>query len=69
MIQTNNNDELLQRAIDLIVSTQTAKIGNLQRNLRIDYQTAKDLMATLTEQKIVSGPDEENRYKVLVSQQ
>lgn len=69
MIQTNTEGELLQKANDLVVSTQIAKIGNLQRTLRIDYLTAKDLMDKLIEHKIVSAPDENNRYKVLVSPQ
>jgi len=63
-----DEDPLLDRAIDVVVQTQTASVSLLQRRLRVGYTRAGRLIDMLERRGIVSGYEGSKPRRVLVSE-
>ncbi|MEX2211986.1 MAG: DNA translocase FtsK [Gaiellaceae bacterium] len=63
-----DEDPLLERAIDIVVQTQTASVSLLQRRLRVGYTRAGRLVDMLERRGIVSGYEGSKPRRVLVSE-
>src|SRR6059036_3187308 len=63
-----DEDPLLERAIDVVVQTQTASVSLLQRRLRVGYTRAGRLVDMLERRGIVSGYEGSKPRRVLVSE-
>jgi S-DNA-T family DNA segregation ATPase FtsK/SpoIIIE len=61
-----DEDPLLERAIELVVQTQTASVSLLQRRLRVGYTRAGRLIDMLERRGIISGYEGSKPRKVLV---
>lgn len=66
---TDREDELLSKAMEVIVDAQAASTTFLQRKLKIGYARAANLIDTLEERRIVGPPDGSKPRNVLVSKQ
>ena len=64
-----DQDPLLERAIELVVQTQTASVSLLQRRLRVGYTRAGRLIDMLERRGIISGYEGSKPRRVLVSHQ
>ncbi|MGH3133372.1 MAG: DNA translocase FtsK, partial [Gaiellaceae bacterium] len=62
-----DEDPLLDRAIDVVVQTQTASVSLIQRRLRVGYTRAGRLIDMLERRGIISGYDGSKPRRVLVS--
>jgi DNA segregation ATPase FtsK/SpoIIIE, S-DNA-T family len=62
-----DEDPLLDRAIDVVVQTQTASVSLLQRRLRVGYTRAGRLIDMLERRGIISGYEGSKPRRVLVS--
>ncbi|MEX0673215.1 MAG: DNA translocase FtsK [Gaiellaceae bacterium] len=62
-----DEDPLLDRAIDIVVQTQTASVSLLQRRLRVGYTRAGRLIDMLERRGIISGYEGSKPRHVLVS--
>jgi len=62
-----DEDPLLDRAIDIVVQTQTASVSLLQRRLRVGYTRAGRLIDMLERRGIISGYEGSKPRRVLVS--
>jgi DNA segregation ATPase FtsK/SpoIIIE, S-DNA-T family len=62
-----DEDPLLEKAIDVVVQTQTASVSLLQRRLRVGYTRAGRLIDMLERRGIISGYEGSKPRKVLVS--
>jgi S-DNA-T family DNA segregation ATPase FtsK/SpoIIIE len=62
-----DEDPLLERAIDIVVQTQTASVSLLQRRLRVGYTRAGRLIDMLERRGIISGYEGSKPRRVLVS--
>src|SRR5437588_848676 len=63
-----DEDPLLERAIEVVVQTQTASVSLLQRRLRVGYTRAGRLIDMLERRRIVSGYEGSKPRRVLVDE-
>jgi S-DNA-T family DNA segregation ATPase FtsK/SpoIIIE len=63
-----DEDPLLERAIEVVVQTQTASVSLLQRRLRVGYTRAGRLIDMLERRSIISGYEGSKPRRVLVSE-
>jgi S-DNA-T family DNA segregation ATPase FtsK/SpoIIIE len=63
-----DEDPMLDRAIEVVVQTQTASVSLLQRRLRVGYTRAGRLIDMLERRGIVSGYEGSKPRRVLVSE-
>ena len=61
-----DEDPLLEKAIDIVVQTQTASVSLLQRRLRVGYTRAGRLIDMLERRGIISGYEGSKPRRVLV---
>ena len=61
-----DEDPLLDKAIEIVVQTQTASVSLLQRRLRVGYTRAGRLIDMLERRQIISGYEGSKPRKVLV---
>ena len=62
-----DEDPLLDRAIEIVVQTQTASVSLIQRRLRVGYTRAGRLVDMLERRGIISGYEGSKPRRVLVS--
>ena len=63
-----DEDALLERAIEIVVQTQTASVSLLQRRLRVGYTRAGRLIDMLERRGIISGYEGSKPRRVLISE-
>jgi DNA segregation ATPase FtsK/SpoIIIE, S-DNA-T family len=63
-----DEDALLERAIEIVVQTQTASVSLLQRRLRVGYTRAGRLIDMLERRAIISGYEGSKPRRVLVGE-
>src|SRR6188768_2353531 len=63
-----DEDPLLDRAIEIVVQTQTASVSLLQRRLRVGYTRAGRLIDMLERRGIISGYEGSKPRRVLVDE-
>ncbi len=63
-----DEDPLLERAIDIVVQTQTASVSLIQRRLRVGYTRAGRLIDMLERRGIISGYEGSKPRRVLVAE-
>jgi S-DNA-T family DNA segregation ATPase FtsK/SpoIIIE len=63
-----DDDPLLDRAIEIVVQTQTASVSLLQRRLRVGYTRAGRLIDMLERRGIISGYEGSKPRRVLVDE-
>ena len=63
-----DEDPLLDRAIEIVVTTQTASVSLLQRRLRVGYTRAGRLIDMLERRGIISGYEGSKPRRVLVDE-
>ena len=63
-----DEDPLLDRAIDIVVHTQTASVSLLQRRLRVGYTRAGRLIDMLERRGIISGYEGSKPRRVLIAE-
>jgi S-DNA-T family DNA segregation ATPase FtsK/SpoIIIE len=63
-----DEDPLLERAIEIVVQTQTASVSLIQRRLRVGYTRAGRLIDMLERRGIISGYEGSKPRRVLVEQ-
>ncbi|TMK92335.1 MAG: DNA translocase FtsK [Actinobacteria bacterium] len=63
-----DEDPLLERAIEVVVQTQTASVSLLQRRLRVGYTRAGRLVDMLERRGIISGYEGSKPRRVLVGE-
>jgi S-DNA-T family DNA segregation ATPase FtsK/SpoIIIE len=63
-----DEDPLLERAIDIVVQTQTASVSLLQRRLRVGYTRAGRLIDMLERRGVISGYEGSKPRRVLVDE-
>ncbi|MDQ2980859.1 MAG: DNA translocase FtsK [Actinomycetota bacterium] len=63
-----DEDPLLERAIEVVIQTQTASVSLLQRRLRVGYTRAGRLIDMLERRGIVSGYEGSKPRRVLVGE-
>jgi DNA segregation ATPase FtsK/SpoIIIE, S-DNA-T family len=63
-----DEDPLLERAIEVVVQTQTASVSLLQRRLRVGYTRAGRLIDMLERRGIVSGYEGSKPRRVLIGE-
>jgi S-DNA-T family DNA segregation ATPase FtsK/SpoIIIE len=61
-----DEDPLLEKAIEIVVQTQTASVSLIQRRLRVGYTRAGRLIDMLERRGIISGYEGSKPRKVLV---
>jgi S-DNA-T family DNA segregation ATPase FtsK/SpoIIIE len=62
-----DEDPLLEKAIEIVVQTQTASVSLIQRRLRVGYTRAGRLIDMLERRGIISGYEGSKPRRVLVS--
>jgi S-DNA-T family DNA segregation ATPase FtsK/SpoIIIE len=63
-----DEDPLLERAIEIVVQTQTASVSLLQRRLRVGYTRAGRLIDMLERRGIISGYEGSKPRRVLLAE-
>ena len=63
-----DEDPLLDRAIEIVVQTQTASVSLIQRRLRVGYTRAGRLIDMLERRGIISGYEGSKPRRVLVAE-
>jgi S-DNA-T family DNA segregation ATPase FtsK/SpoIIIE len=63
-----DEDPLLERAIEIVVQTQTASVSLIQRRLRVGYTRAGRLIDMLERRGIISGYEGSKPRRVLISE-
>ena len=63
-----DEDPLLEKAIEVVVQTQTASVSLLQRRLRVGYTRAGRLIDMLERRGIISGYEGSKPRRVLISE-
>jgi S-DNA-T family DNA segregation ATPase FtsK/SpoIIIE len=61
-----DEDPLLEKAIDIVVQTQTASVSMLQRRLRVGYTRAGRLIDMLERRGVISGYEGSKPRRVLI---
>jgi S-DNA-T family DNA segregation ATPase FtsK/SpoIIIE len=61
-----DEDPLLEKAIEIVVQTQTASVSLIQRRLRVGYTRAGRLIDMLERRGIISGYEGSKPRRVLV---
>ena len=62
------DDELYDKAVQIVVATQRASISGVQRHLRIGYNLSARLIERMEAEGIVSQPQSDGMRRVLVGQ-
>jgi S-DNA-T family DNA segregation ATPase FtsK/SpoIIIE len=65
----DDDDEILRKARDLVISTQTGSTSMLQRKLRVGFARAGRIMDQLEEEGVVAPGDGSKSRKVLVTRE
>lgn len=68
-VDVEEDDELLDAAIDSILDQETASISYLQRTLRVGFNRASRLMDAIEELGIVSGDEGSKPRRVLITRE
>jgi DNA segregation ATPase FtsK/SpoIIIE, S-DNA-T family len=63
-----DQDPLLEKAIEIVVQTQTASVSLLQRRLRVGYTRAGRLIDMLERRGIISGYEGSKPRRVLLEE-
>jgi S-DNA-T family DNA segregation ATPase FtsK/SpoIIIE len=63
-----DEDPLLEKAIEIVVQTQTASVSLIQRRLRVGYTRAGRLIDMLERRGIISGYEGSKPRRVLVDE-
>jgi S-DNA-T family DNA segregation ATPase FtsK/SpoIIIE len=63
-----DEDPLLDRAIEIVVQTQTASVSLIQRRLRVGYTRAGRLIDMLERRGIISGDEGSKPRRVLIGE-
>jgi S-DNA-T family DNA segregation ATPase FtsK/SpoIIIE len=63
-----DSDPLLDKAIEIVVTTQTASVSLIQRRLRVGYTRAGRLIDMLERRGIISGYEGSKPRRVLVTE-
>jgi S-DNA-T family DNA segregation ATPase FtsK/SpoIIIE len=63
-----DEDPLLDKAIEIVVQTQTASVSLIQRRLRVGYTRAGSLIDMLERRGIISGYEGSKPRRVLVDE-
>jgi S-DNA-T family DNA segregation ATPase FtsK/SpoIIIE len=63
-----DSDPLLDKAIEIVVTTQTASVSLIQRRLRVGYTRAGRLIDMLERRGIISGYEGSKPRRVLVNE-
>ncbi len=63
-----DHDPLLERAVEIVVQTQTASVSLLQRRLRVGYTRAGRLIDMLERRSIISGYEGSKPRRVLIGE-
>ena len=63
-----DDDPLLDKAIDVVVQTQTASVSLIQRRLRVGYTRAGRLVDMLERRGIISGYEGSKPRRVLITE-
>ena len=63
-----DEDPLLERAIEIVVQTQTASVSLIQRRLRVGYTRAGRLIDMLERRGIISGYEGSKPRRVLLEE-
>jgi S-DNA-T family DNA segregation ATPase FtsK/SpoIIIE len=63
-----DEDPLLDRAIEIVVQTQTASVSLIQRRLRVGYTRAGRLIDMLERRGIISGYEGSKPRRVLIGE-
>jgi S-DNA-T family DNA segregation ATPase FtsK/SpoIIIE len=63
-----DEDPLLEKAIEIVIQTQTASVSLIQRRLRVGYTRAGRLIDMLERRGIISGYEGSKPRRVLVSE-
>jgi S-DNA-T family DNA segregation ATPase FtsK/SpoIIIE len=63
-----DEDPLLEKAIEIVVQTQTASVSLVQRRLRVGYTRAGRLIDMLERRGIISGYEGSKPRRVLVDE-
>jgi S-DNA-T family DNA segregation ATPase FtsK/SpoIIIE len=63
-----DHDPLLERAVEIVVQTQTASVSLLQRRLRVGYTRAGRLIDMLERRGIISGYEGSKPRRVLIGE-
>jgi S-DNA-T family DNA segregation ATPase FtsK/SpoIIIE len=63
-----DDDPLLDKAIEIVVQTQTASVSLLQRRLRVGYTRAGRLIDMLERRGIISGYEGSKPRRVLIDE-
>jgi S-DNA-T family DNA segregation ATPase FtsK/SpoIIIE len=61
-----DDDPLLDKAIEIVVQTQTASVSLLQRRLRVGYTRAGRLIDMLERRGVISGYEGSKPRRVLI---
>lgn len=62
----NDQDEMYQKALDVVVSSKKASISYVQRRLKIGYNRAATLVEQLEENGVISAPNHKGQREVLL---
>jgi S-DNA-T family DNA segregation ATPase FtsK/SpoIIIE len=68
LLEAPDEDPLLDKAIEVVVQTQTASVSLLQRRLRVGYTRAGRLIDMLERRGIISGYEGSKPRRVLVDE-
>ena len=64
---SDEDEELINKSIDLIKSTNKASTSFLQRNFQIGYNKAARIMETLEQRGVVSEPNNTGKRNILIN--
>jgi S-DNA-T family DNA segregation ATPase FtsK/SpoIIIE len=62
-----SDDEMYDRAVQIVTTTRNASISWVQRQLRIGYNRAARLVEEMEKQGVVSPPDHTNKREVMTA--